>query len=133
MEINYLAVLVAGIASMFIGAIWYSPKVFGNMWMHAIGMTAADGKKMQEKGMGLVYLLNFLSMLIFGYVLAHFINGLSTQEAIVTGCWAWLGFIVPLQLGQKLWENRSWSLFIVNIAYWLVTMVVMAAIIGAWV
>ena len=35
MEINFLAILVASLSTMVIGAIWYNPKVFGTIWMKA--------------------------------------------------------------------------------------------------
>ena len=31
--INYWAVILATASSMVVGAIWYTPKVFGNWWM----------------------------------------------------------------------------------------------------
>jgi hypothetical protein len=31
-NINLLAVLVAGIAHMVTGLIWFQPKIFGNLW-----------------------------------------------------------------------------------------------------
>ena len=31
-EINYWAVLIATASSMVVGAIWYTPKVFGTRW-----------------------------------------------------------------------------------------------------
>ena len=39
MGINYWAVLVAGVAYMVLGAIWYTPALFGNAWLKAIGKT----------------------------------------------------------------------------------------------
>src|SRR3989304_2240917 len=38
-SINYLAVVVAAVASMIIGAIWYSPRVFGRRWWRVTGKT----------------------------------------------------------------------------------------------
>ena len=32
-EINYLAVLIAAVAGMFISFVWYNPKVMGRAWM----------------------------------------------------------------------------------------------------
>ena len=39
MAINYWAVLVAAVAYMILGAIWYSPILFGSAWMRLIGKT----------------------------------------------------------------------------------------------
>ncbi len=40
--VNYLAVLVAAIVGMVVGFIWYSPKVFGKMWMKLSGVNPKD-------------------------------------------------------------------------------------------
>ena len=40
-DLNYLAILVAGISNMVIGFLWYGP-IFGKMWMGLIGKTADE-------------------------------------------------------------------------------------------
>lgn len=37
--INYWAVILATLSSMIVGSMWYTPKVFGNYWMKATGVT----------------------------------------------------------------------------------------------
>jgi hypothetical protein len=44
-QVNYLAVLVATIASFVLGFIWYNPKVFGKSRMKGAGLTKKDVKK----------------------------------------------------------------------------------------
>ena len=38
-ELNWMAVLVAAIIPLLVGSIYYNPKVLGNAWMSASGMT----------------------------------------------------------------------------------------------
>lgn len=45
METNFLALLGAALVPMLIGFIWYNPKVFGNAWMAATGVTPENAKK----------------------------------------------------------------------------------------
>jgi len=45
-EINYLAVLVAAIASMALGFLWYGP-LFGNQWKKLMGFTDKSMKAMK--------------------------------------------------------------------------------------
>ncbi len=44
-DINYWAVLVAAVVSMVIGALWYSPVLFGKLWMKYSGLS---DKKLAE-------------------------------------------------------------------------------------
>ena len=39
---NYLAALVATVASFALGFVWYHPAVFGKMWMEGVGLTEAE-------------------------------------------------------------------------------------------
>lgn len=58
-SINYLAVVVAAVVSMGLGAFWYSPLGFGKMWMNLSGITPQNQQaslmvSLQDFGFGLV-------------------------------------------------------------------------------
>ncbi len=139
MEINYFAVLVAGISGMALGMAWYGP-LFGKIWIKLMGFTQADIKKAQEKGMGKTIALGFLSQLVMAYVLAYFIIGWATSDATMTGLsiglqsgfWLWLGLVATVQLHQVLWEGKSWKYYVLTTGYWLAVTLVMGAILGSW-
>ena len=133
--INYLAVLVAAVASVVLGFLWYGP-LFGKTWAQLMGF---DKKKMAEakkKGMPKqTWILMILGTLVTSYVLAHFVDYLDATNlagALQAGFWLWLGFIVPVQLGMVLWEGKPWKLYILNVAYYLVNLSIMATILALW-
>ena len=134
-DVNYLAVLAAAIASMIVGFIWYGP-LFGKMWMQSMKM---DNKKMQEakkKGMGKTYILAFLTTLIMSYVLAHFVDYVEAKtvmDGIILGFWLWIGFLATTQIGSVLWEGKPVKLYLINTLHYLVALAVMAAILAVWV
>ena len=39
MALNYLLVFLTGLIPLVTGFVWYNPKVFGNTWMRAAGLT----------------------------------------------------------------------------------------------
>ena len=41
-EINYIAVVLATLSSMVVGAIWYAPRVFGSYWMKQAGIVESE-------------------------------------------------------------------------------------------
>ena len=133
-NINYWAVLVAAIAGMVTGFLWYGP-LFGRMWM---GMMNFDKKKMNEakkKGMGKTYVLAFVTSLIMSYVLAHFINYVQATtifDGVVLGFWLWIGFFATTQLGMVLWEGKPVKLYVLNTLHHLVSLAVMASILAVW-
>ena len=133
--INEWAVLTAAIASMIIGALWYSPLLFGNAWMRLMGFNKKDIEKAKKKGMGKLYFYNFIGALVMACVLAWFIgvsgaSGLS--EGIIVGFYVWVGFIAAIHIGSVLWEGRPFSLYLINISYWLVNLIVGASILAVW-
>ncbi|HYU64967.1 MAG TPA: DUF1761 domain-containing protein, partial [Candidatus Paceibacterota bacterium] len=67
--LNYWAILVAAVAQMVIGALWYGP-LFGKMWMHLTHRTMDD---MKGQSAGSAYAMGFVVALVSAYVLAHFV------------------------------------------------------------
>ena len=134
-EINYLAVLVAAIISMVIGFLWYGP-LFGKTWMKLASMSETQIKGAKKKRMTKLYIIAFIGTLVTSLVLAHFIDYTESTkigDAFQAAFWIWLGFIAPLLLGSVLWEGKSLKLFFLNAIYNLVSLVIAAIILTAWV
>lgn len=131
--VNYAAVLVATIAGMAIGAMWYGP-VFGKYWMKLMGFTPESMKGMpltpfQAMGVGLVV------MFVTNWALANLIGLLGIMDAIAAlelVALIWLGFYFTTAAGAFLWEGKSWKLWLFNAAQYLVSLSVAAAIIASW-
>lgn len=73
MEMNILAIIAAGLVPMVLGFIWYNPKVFGNAWMQASGMTQ---EKAESVNLPLVLGLCFL----FALMLSMFLNSIFIHQ-----------------------------------------------------
>ena len=58
---NWIAVIVAALIPMVIGFIWYNPKLFGNAWMKAAGMTE---EKMKGGNMPVIFGVSFILSLL---------------------------------------------------------------------
>ena len=54
MKINYLAVVVAAIAWFVVGSLWYSPLLFGKMWMELSGITPGAMAEMKMPAVKMV-------------------------------------------------------------------------------
>lgn len=132
-EVNYLAVFVSAIVSMIIGSIWYGP-LFGKQWMSLMGFTQKDIEKAKKKGMGKLYFAGFVSALVMAFVLAHFVGVFATtvMEGIQTAFWIWIGFFATVMLGSVLWEGKSVKLYILNVAYYIVNLIIISTILVLW-
>lgn len=134
-HVNYLAVLVCGVAAMAIGFVWYGP-LFGKSWMKLVGMSK-DKMLAANKEMPKTYGLMFVSAIVMAYALAHFIWyaqpwTFTVFVAVKTAIWAWLGFVATYALTKFLYatDKKPWSLYVIETGYYLVTLVVMAVILG---
>lgn len=132
-NVNYLAVLVAAIASMILGFLWYGP-LFGNMWKRLMNFTDKDIKNMKMAPKTSM-IIGFVTALVISCTLAHFLiyMGISSVgDAIMAAFLVWLGFVATVQIGAVLWESKPWKLFFLNTAYNLVSLAIMAAILAVW-
>ena len=132
LSVNYLAVLVAAIVNYIIATIWYAA-IFGKVWQKLTGIT-----DMKPAPMNIVLVL--IGSLILSYVLAHSIifgnaylkmGGIS--GGIMGGFFGWLGYIAPVTLSTKLYEKKPWGLWLLDNAFWLISLVIMGIILSVWV
>lgn len=136
--VDYIGVISAAIASTILGFVWYGP-LFGKQWVALSDMTVEKINATKASDMGKSYMIAFLGSIAMAYVLANifvFVTAYFQSGNIVTGfmvgMWTWFGFVMPVTLGTVLWENKSWKLWILNNAYYLITLIIMGAIIALW-
>lgn len=134
-EINYWAVLLAMLSSMVVGTVWYSPKVFGTRWSK---LAKVDMDKPASSAV-MPIITTVIVSFITAWVLAgaasiawHFYGGSYFVSATVTAVALWAGFTAARFITHDAFEGRPTNLTVMNIAHELVTVVVMAIIIGIW-
>ena len=137
MSVNLWSVLVAAIATMVVGFLWYSPLLFARPWMVAMGYDPEDKAKMQEmqKNAGKSYAISFVASLVSAFVLGKVIDVTTVNTALYgmkVGFAIWLGFVTTVQLTAKLFGNQSTKLYLINTGYQLVCYLVMGAILAIW-
>ena len=137
-SINYLAVLVAAIVNMILGAVWYGP-LFGKPWSKMMGFGQEKMKEMQAKGMGGSYVIMFIGSLLISWVLARFIVFTEASYQIWSsviglriGFEAWLGFVAPVTVSMVLWEGKPWKRWMIVAGYSLVGFCLIGAILASW-
>ena len=132
MEINYIAVLLAALATMILGALWYSKLLFGSTWMRLIGRTEEE---IRQSGTYRAYFFMTITAIIMAFVLAMIFDltgTLTVVDAVQNAFWLWLGFIATSTLSTVLYENRSPQLYWIFASYQLVAMIIMGLIIVAF-
>jgi Protein of unknown function (DUF1761) len=124
-HVNLLAILVAAMATMVVGFLWYSPMLFAKPWMREMGYDLNDKEKVKEmqKSAGPACLGSFVASLVAAFVLAllfHWIHVQDWQLGMLVGFHVWLGFVATVQLTGVLFMKQSMKLFAINTGYQLV-------------
>jgi hypothetical protein len=129
---NYLAIVAAGIASFALEAIWYS--VFLKVWEAGIEHTQA-WLEANSPNFGIQLAVALASAILMAIGLDCIIQLTGPQSAahgMKVGALLWLGFILTVFCTEYIFEVRPMSLFGVNAGFWLISIVVMGAIVGGW-
>ncbi len=124
---NWQGIVLATVASMAIGTLWYSKLMFGVQWQKLAKLKAKDMKKGMPKAMLVMLVMAFVS----AFVLQRFLaisNPEDILSAIKVAIWLWLGFVLTYTLGNVVFEKRPLQLAVINLGNQLITLCVMAAI-----
>lgn len=133
-EINYWAVLLATASSMVVGAIWYARGVMGTRWAK-LAKVDLDNVGNPTWALITTVIVSFITAWVLAGASAiawHFYGGAFFWSAIVTSVTLWAGFTAARFITHDAFEGRPTNLTTLNIAHELITVVVMAVIIGVW-
>lgn len=135
--INLLRVLVAAVAAMAIGFIWYLPRppFFGLRWgslvKRWVGLT--DEQMMANQGQRIVAWL--ATAIVNAFILAYFLDLLAPGgllDGIVIGIVLWFGLGLTFSAWPVIFANQPLGVWAINNGAYLLMQVVMAAILTAW-
>ena len=129
-KINIIAIIIATLVQFFIGYLWYSKMLFGNMFMKALGKTE-DELKMNAVDIIGPLVLAFLTFLFFAIILDLFVV-FDLVFSLVLALIVWVGFIATTNLYAVFFESRNFTLYLLNVGYQLVGLLIGALILGLW-
>ncbi len=82
MKFNFIIIGVATLVPLALGSIWYHPKVFGNAWMQAAGISADRKKPNMPLVFGMTLLLGFFIAFILHMMVIHQLHVFSLVQNI---------------------------------------------------
>jgi hypothetical protein len=118
------AIGAATLAGMVLGALWYSPLLFGHQWMRSLGKTT-DTLGSQTRPMIGSVLANFLTALGL-FLLFNLMSSVDLTMAITVG--AIVGFLIifPALLSDNLFCRWGTSLLFIQSGYRILTAILMS-------
>jgi hypothetical protein len=129
-EMNWIAIVVAGVVSMALGALWFSPLMFVKPWT----AMRVDKAPMSGSASPMLYVITAVGTLVTAITLDWLI-GLAGAKSLaggaIIGLYAGLGFVAPAILSDNLFNERPFKLYLIVAGFPVVALLVMGAIIGA--
>lgn len=129
-SVNWLAIIVATVASMALGFVWYM--ALARQWMAALGKTreqiTSDGNQATP------FIIAALMQLVMAYSLALFVPatmGTTTVgNSLIVAFHLWLGFVITSMVINHRYQGSRWSLTIIDGGYLLGVLLVQGLVIG---
>jgi hypothetical protein len=129
---NYLAITLAAVACFLFEAAWYS--YFLQAWLDGIGRTE-EWLNHTGVNVGLQFATALLSAAVIAAAISC-VTQLTGPQTALRGMRAaallWLGFVITTYATEYAFEVRTYKIFAINTGFWLIGMVIMGAIVGAW-
>lgn len=130
----FMAIVIAGIVNLALGFLWYSPYMFQQRWLHAMGRTG-DPITIQPIQYFINLIFSFGSALVLAIFLVNFTNVTNgfqfdgMLDALIISLLFWAGFVVTTNYGSVIFEKIPNEAYIIYIAYQLVAFILMGFVI----
>ena len=133
-NINFLALIVAALASFGLGAVWYSPLLFSKAWQKAVGLS---DETLQKANMAVVFGSSFVLIFLMDFGLAVILQGHATRDisalsGMLYGLLIGLFFIATSYGINMIYQRKSFTLWAIDSAYQVLYLGMTGAILGAW-
>jgi hypothetical protein len=127
LAVNWLAVVLATVASFAFGAVWYMG--LSKQWLDALGRTK------EQLGVGYTpFVWSVVVELVMAYVLALItpllMGGMSIGAAIQVAVLMWVGFVITTLIMNHRYEGMKWSLTVIDGLHILGVLVIQGVVLG---
>jgi len=135
--LNYIAVLLAALASFAFGAAWYG--TLAKAWLAARGGVDRQQAMTRLGPLPIPYLIAFLAELVMAWMLAGILLhlaraglALGPRNGLISAAFLWLGFIATTLVVNHAFQGAKTALTIIDGGHWLGVLLIQGAILGAW-
>lgn len=132
-QLNWLAIGIATIVSMAIGAAWYS--ALAKQWIAACGFSEEQIKSVEANDQPIIYVIAAISHLVMAVILSGVIFHVGGAEitigdGLLTGILVWLGFVLTTMTVNHRFQFKPWSLTVIDSGHYLAVILAQGAILG---
>jgi hypothetical protein len=128
--VNWLAIIIAALANMIIGFLWYGTWAFGKSWMKLSGRTMGEGF---PAGPGPLYALTAVAAVVQAITMAWLIGQTGANSGAagaIVGLYVGMGIVAAAMFAEVLFAGRHPRLFAITAGYSVLALIVQGMIIG---
>jgi hypothetical protein len=129
--VNWWAVVVAALSIFVLGYLWFG-LVFKKAWQRLSGVA---GVKMSAASLIVALVGSFVMSYVFQHALVFasaYLKMSGVGGGLEAGFFNWLGFVAPVTIGIVTYQRKPFTLWLLQNAYWLLSLLVMGIILSAW-
>jgi hypothetical protein len=127
--VNWLAIILATVASFAFGAAWYMG--LSKQWLAALGKTAAE---LQVGNTPFIW--SVVVELVMAYFIALLTPALMGEITVlggaIVGAHMWFGFVLTSMILNHRYEGLKWSLTLIDSLHLLGVLVIQGVVIGVF-
>jgi Protein of unknown function (DUF1761) len=130
LRISYPAVIVAAMAAFVGSSVWYV--VFGK---ELAKVSPVFAELQAQTPAAWRMLAVFAGSLVLSFVVAYVVGlkeDVTWMSAVGIGCLLWLGLSAVQWVSSMVWEKAPLTMAAIHAGDWLMKLVVISAIVGAW-
>lgn len=131
--LNYLAVVLAAVASFLFGGVWYG--VFSKAWMEAADISLDEIRAVSGATAVAPYIIAFVAQLVMAYVLAGILGHIgpgqvTPRNGLIAGAICWAGFVASSLAVNHAFQGAKFRLTLIDAGHWLGVLLIQGAVIG---
>jgi Protein of unknown function (DUF1761) len=128
--VNWLAVVLATVASMALGFGWYT--VLSRQWLAALGKTREQISGSDPSP----YIWSVVVQLVMAYFIAlltpRLFGATSVANGVLCGAHMWFGFVITSMILNHRYQGAKWSLTLIDGFYLLGVLLLQGVVIGVF-
>jgi len=132
---DLIHILVATVAALLVGIIWYQPFFFGNTWKRLVkeytGMTDEDLKPEPLRQIPMWFFVTLINAIVV-YLITDRLDIQSNLSALKIAFGLWAGFGLTFSSWSVIFARQRQSLWILNNAAFLMMQAVICFILVMW-
>jgi hypothetical protein len=134
-DLNWLAVLVGAALYFVLGALWYSPLLFGRPWQRAVGWDPGQAPPDMSPTRYVLPLLGNVVMAIAVGLIANATGSDGFADGLVLGLVLGVGLSLMHTFIDAVFETskpQPWTWFAINGSYHALGLLIVAVLVSIW-